>query len=68
MKANMGSTDRILRILVAVIILGLYFAEVINGLTATILLVVATIFILTSIIRVCPAYMPFGLSTCKKES
>lgn len=64
----MGSTDRILRILVAVIILGLYFAEVINGLTATILLVVATIFILTSIIRVCPAYMPFGLSTCKKES
>jgi hypothetical protein len=67
MKKNMGTTDRILRILAAVVIAGLYFAHIINGTVAIILLVVAGIFILTSFVSFCPLYLPFGISTRGKE-
>jgi hypothetical protein len=67
MKKNMGSLDRITRILVAIAIVILYFTNVISGTTAIILLVLAGIFILTSLISFCPLYLPFGFSTRKKE-
>ncbi len=67
MKANMGTIDRIARVLVAVIIGVLYFTGVISGTLAIVLLVFAGIFILTSLVSFCPLYLPFGLST-KKET
>jgi hypothetical protein len=66
MKANMGSIDKIVRILAALIIASLYFTHIINGTVAIILLVIAAVFILTSFISFCPLYVPFGLSTKKK--
>ncbi|MDX2248266.1 MAG: DUF2892 domain-containing protein [Bacteroidia bacterium] len=68
MKRNMGNTDRIVRILVAVVIAALYFTNVIGGTLAIILGVVAGIFILTSVVSFCPLYAIFGLSTCKVTS
>lgn len=67
MKANMGSSDRIIRIVLAVLIGILYFTNVITGLIATILLIVGAIFLLTSVVSFCPLYFPFGLSTIKKK-
>lgn len=67
MKPNMGTVDRILRIVVALVIIGLYFAQQITGTAAIILLVLAGVFILTSFMSFCPLYLPFGLSTKKKE-
>ena len=67
MKPNMGTTDKILRILVAIILIGLYFANMISGTIAIVLLVIAGVFILTSFISFCPLYFPFGISTRKKE-
>ena len=67
MKKNMGSVDKTVRILVAIIIAGLYFGNQISGTIATILLVLAGVFILTSFVSYCPLYSPFGLSTCKKD-
>lgn len=67
MKPNMGTIDRILRIVVALVIIGLYFAQQITGTAAIILLVLAGVFILTSFMSFCPLYLPFGLSTKKKE-
>jgi hypothetical protein len=67
MKANMGTADRVVRIIVALIIGGLYFANMISGTVAIILLVVAGIFIATSFISFCPLYFPFGISTRKKQ-
>ena len=67
MKKNMGSVDRIIRILVAVVIAILYFTQVINGTIAVVLLVLAGIFVATSFMSFCPLYLPFGLSTIKKE-
>jgi hypothetical protein len=66
MKANMGSIDKIVRILAALIIASLYFTHIINGTVAIILLVIAAVFILTSFISFCPLYLPFGISTKKK--
>lgn len=68
MKPNMGTTDRVLRILVAIVIAGLYILGMISGTFAIILLVLASIFILTSFMRFCPLYLPFGFSTDKKKS
>ena len=66
MKTNMGSADRIIRILVAVIIIILYFTNIISGTLAVVLLVVAGIFIVTSLINFCPLYSLFGIKICKK--
>jgi len=66
MKKNMGTVDKVVRILVAAIILVLYFTHVITGVLAVILLILAGIFVVTSLIGTCPLYMLFGLSTGKK--
>jgi len=66
MKKNMGTVDKVIRILVAVIILVLYFTHVITGILAVFLLVLAGVFVVTSLIGTCPLYMPFSLSTRKK--
>jgi len=66
MKKNMGNIDRIVRIILALVIAGLYFVDVISGTVAIIGLALAAIFILTSFISFCPLYLPFGLSTRKK--
>ena len=67
MKTNVGIIDRVVRITVALVIVGLYFANVISGTLAIILLIVAAIFLLTSIVGTCPIYLALGMSTDKKK-
>ncbi len=67
MKKNMGTADRIIRILIAAVIIALYFAHIINGTIAVILLALSAIFILTGFISLCPLYLPFGISTKSKK-
>jgi hypothetical protein len=67
MKKNMGTTDKAIRVLIAVLILVLYFTNVISGTFGIILLILAGVFVLTSVIGLCPLYLPLGLSTKKKE-
>ncbi|WP_338407787.1 DUF2892 domain-containing protein [uncultured Flavobacterium sp.] len=66
MKKNMGSTDKIFRILIALVIGGLYYTEIISGTTALVLGAFAVIFLLTSFISFCPLYLPFGINTKNK--
>jgi amino acid transporter len=69
MKKNMGTIDRIIRILLAVLIAILYFTGAISGAAAVILGIIAVIFIVTGFVGFCPAYLPFHISTrTKKES
>ncbi len=68
MKANMGTADKVVRILVAVAIGALYFLGQISGILATVLLVLAGIFIATSFLSFCPLYLPFGFSTKKNKT
>ncbi len=65
MKPNMGTIDKVVRILLAIAIVVLYFANIISGTLAIILLVFAGIFIVTSFVSFCPLYLPFGISTRK---
>lgn len=66
MKKNIGTIDKIVRILIAVVIAILYFTNVISGTLGIILLVLSAIFILTSLLGVCPLYLPFKINTKKK--
>ena len=64
----MGSIDKAVRIVVALLIGIAYKANYISGTAAIVLLGLAGIFILTSLISFCPLYLPFGISTCKKKN
>jgi hypothetical protein len=68
MKKNMGSTDKIIRFILAAIFVILYFTGTITGTAGIILLVLAGVFVLTSLVSFCPIYAPFGLSTCKTDT
>jgi hypothetical protein len=67
MKKNMGTIDKVIRILVAAAVIILYFTHVVSGILGIILLILAAVFVLTSLLGFCPLYLPFGLSTKKKE-
>jgi hypothetical protein len=67
MNKNMGTYDRGFRTIVAFIIGILIVTGTFTGLTAIILGIVAVVLLLTSMVGVCPLYLPFKISTCKKQ-
>jgi hypothetical protein len=68
MKKNMGTIDRVIRSLIAIVIAILFFTHTISGTLGIVLLVVAAIFLVTSIISFCPIYYVLGWSTDKKKA
>ena len=67
MKTNMGSLDRLVRVLLAIAVGVLILTNILTGVWAWILGALAIIFLITSAIGMCPLYLPFGLSTCKSK-
>lgn len=67
MKQNMGGADKIIRILIALIIGVLYFKGIITGTIGIVLMVLAVVFVVTSLVSFCPLYTLFGVSTCKTK-
>ena len=63
----MGSADRIIRIVLAIIFAALYFTGTVTGTLGLVLVVLAAVFVLTSIVSFCPLYTLFGLRTCPLE-
>lgn len=63
MTKNMGTADRVIRVLIAIVVGVLYFTGQIGGTLAAVLGVLSLIFVLTSIIGTCPLYAPFHIST-----
>jgi len=63
MTQNMGLADRIIRLLLAIVVVVLIATNRISGVLATVLGILAVIFALTSMFGVCPLYLPFKLST-----
>lgn len=68
MKLNMGSVDRVLRLLLTLVVVILLIAGVLKGAFAIILGIIAVIFFITSVIGFCPLYVILGLSTKKRVS
>jgi hypothetical protein len=67
MKKNMGTADRAIRVIIAAIIAILYFTNTISGTLGIVLLILAGVFVLTSLVSFCPLYAPFGLKTCSMK-
>ncbi len=68
MKKNMGRLDILIRIFIALIIVILLLTRVLSGVAAIVLGIIAVIFLLTSLFSFCPLYVPFKISTRKKEA
>ena len=67
MTQNMGSLDRVLRTIAALVVGVLYATGTIGGTTALVLGLIAVAFLLTSFAGTCPLYLPIGLSTRRKQ-
>lgn len=67
MKKNMGSLDKIIRVVIAAVVAVLFLSNVITGVLGIILLVLAGIFVLTSLVSFCPIYAIFGMNTCQTK-
>ena len=65
LKKNMGTADRIIRLLVAAVVAVLYFTGTLSGTLGLVLLILAVIFLVTSFFAFCPLYLPFKFSTKK---
>jgi len=63
MKVNMGLIDRVIRVVFALTILVLFLTGQLSGVALIVLGALAVVFLLTSVVGVCPLYMPFGIST-----
>lgn len=66
MKRNMSNTDRTIRVILAAVFAYLYFGGVVGGMWGIVLLVLAGVFLLTSLVSFCPLYTFFKFSTYKK--
>jgi hypothetical protein len=64
MKKNMGKSDRVIRFILAAVVAALYFTNIIPGTWGIVLMVLATVWVLTSLISFCPLYALIGLNTC----
>lgn len=68
MKKNMGNADRIIRILLAAVVAGLYFGDIVTGTLGIVLMIVAGIFVLTSFVGFCPLYKVIGIQSCPVDT
>ena len=62
MKANVGTVDRVVRILVGLGLIGAAASGAVGAWGY-----IGIVPLATGVFRFCPAYLPFGLSTCKAE-
>lgn len=65
MIKNVGQTDKIIRIVLAVILASLDFFEVVKGRFSWVLSVVAIVLLATALLNFCPLYKVLGKSTCE---
>ncbi|MCK9401941.1 MAG: DUF2892 domain-containing protein [Chitinophagaceae bacterium] len=67
MKKNMGNTDRIIRVIAAIVFAVLYFTGTVTGTIGLVLVVLGAVFLATSFISFCPLYTLMGMNTCEKK-
>jgi hypothetical protein len=67
MKKNMGSADRVIRIILAAIFAVLYFTGTVPGTLGLVLVILGAVFLLTSLVNFCPLYAIVGLNTCSTK-
>jgi hypothetical protein len=68
MKKNVGNADKLVRILIAIAVVILYYTNIIEGMLAIILMAVGIVLLLTVLFNFCPLYKIFGIKTCKVDN
>ena len=63
MKKNMGRLDVTLRLIAAAVFAVLLIVGAVKGTLAIVIAILAAVFVITSFVRFCPLYVPFGVST-----
>ena len=64
MKTNVGSMDKVIRIVLALIFAGLYFTDTVTGTLGLVLVILGGVFLVTALVGFCPLYAMVGLNTC----
>lgn len=64
MKTNVGTVDRMIRLVLGVVLVILFFSETITGTLGYVLMAVGIVFVVTSMVGFCPLYALVGLNTC----
>ncbi|MDH5396990.1 MAG: DUF2892 domain-containing protein [Cyclobacteriaceae bacterium] len=67
MIENIGNTDRIVRLIVAIAVSILYFTGILTGTLGIISVILSGVLVLSSLVGFCPLYIPFGINTCHDE-
>ena len=67
MKPNMGTADRVIRVLLAAVFAYLYFSGTVAGTLGLVLVIFGGVFLLTSLVSFCPLYTLVGLNTCARK-
>ncbi len=67
MKKNVGTIDRVIRLVVSVILAYLYFSDIVTGTLGIVVLIIAGVFTLTSLVGTCAIYALVGMSTASKK-
>lgn len=68
MKANIGSSDKLVRLALAIVLIVLFYKEILTDALGIVALVLALLLTLTSLINFCPIYALFGINTNKKKA
>jgi hypothetical protein len=66
MKKNIGTIDKVIRIVFAIAVITLFLTNIISGVLGVVLIAVSAILVITSMLGVCPLYMILGLNTAEK--
>ena len=67
MKKNIGNTDKIIRLLIAAILLVLYVSGVVTGTFGIVLAIIAGVLAITTLTGFCGLYTVLGINTCKAK-
>lgn len=65
MSANVGSADRLIRIILGLVLIILPFMSGWRTLGAMVSVVIGAVLVVTALVRFCPLYRPLGVRTCK---
>ncbi len=63
MKANMGMADKAIRLMIAIVLIVLFYKGLLPGILGIIGLIVALLLTVTSLIGICPVYKLFKIDT-----
>ena len=66
MNSNMGSIDRIIRVIASILLIVLFATDVVQGAIGWVVIAIAAVFTLTSTVGFCPLYTILGINTKKK--